>query len=116
MNADYNIAIVSVVKMIVDNNAGCVSRKLKEIGYETKKYIPATELEYALLQLHTANRDKFFEIMNKCEWNNGNSNWTNDSKYKSQIMSAVELYTGKTVDKTNWWKTTMNYLMSQQTN
>lgn len=116
MTSDYNIAILSVIKMIVDNNAGCVSRKLKAAGYETKSYIPASELEAALFQLHAANKKMFFNIMLDCEWNNGNNNWTNDKKYKDQILKAVTEYTGKEVDKSNWWKTTMDYLMQQSVN
>lgn len=116
MNQDYNIAIVSVIKMIVENNAGCVARKLKEVGYETKSFIPAPELEVALFQLHNADAATFYKVMNNCEWNYGNTNWTNDNKYKEQIMSAVQTHTGKKVDKHNWWDTMINYLKQQSEN
>lgn len=115
--SDYNLAILAVTKMIVENNAGCVSRKLKEIGYDKSKgYVPASDLESALLQLHAANRHKFFEVMKKCEWNFGNNNWTNDDKYRTQILNAVSKHTGRLVDKTNFWDITMNYLQTQKIN
>lgn len=116
MTSDYNIAIVSVIKMIVDNNAGCVARKLREAGYETKDFIPASELESALFQLHTANSQLFFKVMTNCEWNHGNNNWTNNQKYRDQILSAVSKYTGMQVDKSNWWQVTMDYLKQQSVN
>ena len=113
MNRDYNIAVLSVIKMIVENNAGCVARKLKQSGYETKSFIPNPELESALFQLHTANPKVFFQVMKECEWNNGNNNWTNESVYRKQILSAVEKHTGLQVDKSNWWGTTIAYLQKQ---
>lgn len=116
MNQDYNIAVLSVIKMIVDNNAGCVARKLKEAGYETKNFIPSSELESALFQLHTANRQLFFEVMEKCEWNNGNNNWTNNPQCKAQILSAVSNYAGTQADKSNWWNITLDYLKKQSVN
>lgn len=116
MTADYNMAIISIIKMIVENNAGCVARKLKEVGYETKSYIPASELESALLQLHTVNKKTFFNVMANCEWNHGNNNWTNNPEYKNQIFSAVSKYTGKKVDKSNWWKVTLQHLKQQSVN
>lgn len=116
MTEDYNIAIVSVIKMIVDNNAGCVARKLKTVGYEPKNFIPASELESALLQLHTVNRKLFFEVMAQCEWNYGNNNWTNNPLYRDQIYKAVSKYSGKQVDKLNWWKVTLDYLKQQSVN
>lgn len=116
MTSDYNIAILSVIKIIVENNAGCVARKLKEVGYETKVYIPTSELEAALFQLHSANRNLFFKVMKNCEWNNGNNNWTNNPQYKEQILSAVSKYTGTQADKLNWWNATMDYLNQQSVN
>ena len=115
--SDYNKAIFSFIKMIVDNNAGCVSRKLKEIGYDkSKNFIPTPELESALFQLHAANRDKFFEVMKKCEWNLGNNNWTNNDIYRNQILKIVSEYTGKPVDKNNFWDISMDYLQNQSIN
>ena len=117
MTSDYNIAIMAVIKMIVDNNAGCVSRKLKEIGYEkSKNFVPASELEAALFQLHSANRVKFFEVMKKCEWNFGNNNWTNQDSNRTQILNAVSRYSGRLVDKNNFWDITMDYLQKQPIN
>ena len=66
MVSDYNIAILSMIKIIVDNNSGCVARRLKENGYKnSQNIIPAGELESALFQLHTGNRNLFFEVMKK---------------------------------------------------
>lgn len=111
---DYNIAILAVIKMIVDNNAGCVARKLRETGYKsTQDVIPAGEMESALFQLHTGQRDLFFDVMKKCQWNNGIKNWTNDNNIYEKIISSVQKRTGITVDKNNWWSVTMNYLQNK---
>lgn len=113
MNQDYNIAILAVIKMIVENNAGCVARKLKDAGYETKNFIPSAELESVLFQLHMANPTVFFWVMRHCDWNYGNNNWTNEPKYRDQIIANVKIHTGAEVDKSNWWSTTINYLQKQ---
>lgn len=99
--------------MIIENNAGCVARKLKQAGYETKEYIPSSELESVLFQLHMADTKLFYDVMRKCEWNYGNNNWTNNVKVREQIISAVSSYTGGNVDKDSWWNTTMDYLEKQ---
>lgn len=113
--SDYNVAIMSVIKMIVDNNAGCVSRKLKEIGYEkSKNFIPNSELESVLFQLHSANPNRFFEVMKKCEWNFGNTNWTNQDIYRNKVLDAISRHTGKLVDKNNFWNITMDYLKNNK--
>lgn len=114
MASDYDMAILAVTKIIVANNAGCIAKKIKEAGYETKDRIPASELESALLQLHIANKGLYFDVMKNCTWNNGNSNWTNDEQVKEKLISAVETHTGKKVDKANWWITTVEYLEKQQ--
>lgn len=116
MTRDYNIAIASTISMIVQNNAGCVARKLREVGYETKDYIPSPELESALFKVHMADPKLFFEVMRKCEWNYGIKNWTNEEKVRERLISAVQSYTGVKVDKDNWWNTTMNYLEEQSVN
>lgn len=113
MNKDYNIAILSIIKMIVANNGGCISRKLKQYGYESKNFIPAPELESALFQLQAINPKLFFQVMKNCDWNFGNNNWTNEPKYRDQIITAVQTHTGVQVDKNNWWNTTISYLQKQ---
>lgn len=113
MTNDYNIAVLSVIKMIVQNNAGCVARKLREAGYETRDFIPASEIESALFQLHTIEPKLFYQVMRNCEWNMGNTNWTNDSKVREQIISVVQTHTGQNADKANWWNITIDYLQKQ---
>lgn len=114
MTQDNRIAVLSVIELIVENNAGCVARKLKDVGYNTKNFIPAPELKVALVQLHDANRDLFYKVMRTCEWHQGNNNWTNNPLYRDKVLAAVETYTGQKVDKTNWWITTINYLQNQK--
>ena len=117
MVSDYNMAVLSMIKIIVDNNAGCVARKLKEAGYKsTQDVIPAGEMESALFQLHTGQRALFFDVMKKCQWHSGIRNWTNDQKYQNRIISAVEKFTGNQVDKDNWWNTAIDYLQNQKIN
>lgn len=114
MNLDYNTAIVATVTMIVENNAGCVARKLRAEGYPTRDRIPDSTLESTLFKLYLTVPDLFFKIMKACDWNQGNNNWTNNTQHRQQILSAVEKYTQKQVDKTNFWNITMDYLQSQQ--
>lgn len=110
MSNDYNMAILSVIKMIVDNNPGCVARELQKNGYETKNFIPSPELESVLFKLYIIDKKLFFKVMKNCEWNYGINNWTNDVKYRDQIISAIEKFTHNKVDKTNFWNTAINYL------
>lgn len=113
---DYNIAVASIIKIIVANNAGCVARTLRQAGYPTMDKIPHSELEATLFTVHSVNKYLFYEIMKRCEWNMGNNNWTNDVTYRDQLMSAVQQHTGMAVDKNNWWNSAINFLESQSKN
>lgn len=112
---EYNTGIVAVIKMIVDNNSGCVARKLRAVGYVSKfDKIPTPVLESELLKLYMAEETLFFDIMRKCEWNYGNNNWTNNPIIRDQILSAVEEHTKVKVDKTNWWEIAINHLQQNK--
>ena len=112
---EYNAGIVAVIKMIVENNSGCVARKLRAVGYISKyDKIPTLELEAQLLKVYMGQEELFFDIMRQCEWNYGNNNWTNNPIIRDQILSAVEEHTKTKVDKTNWWPIAINHLQKNK--
>lgn len=110
---DYNKAVASVIKLIVANNAGKVAQGLRSAGYETKDFVPASELETALFQLHSANPNKFYEVLSGIQWNYGNNNWTNEPKYRDEIMKLVGEQSGSAVAKGSWWEILLTLLQPQ---
>lgn len=110
---DYNLAVASIIKIIVANNAGCVARLLRQYGYPTADKIPASELEATLFTVHCASPELFYSILSKCEWNHRNNNWTNSEQVSEQIVSCVQIHIQRQVDKTNWFKSVINHLQSQ---
>lgn len=109
----YNKGIATIVKTIVANNAGGVARALKEAGYETKNYIPASELESVLLQLSLANRDKFFEVLKAVPWNNGDVA-TNQPQVRETLMKLVDAQPGSPLARSgDWWDILLS-LFTQQ--
>ena len=106
----YNQAVISVIELIVVNNAGGTARALKQAGYPIKDFIPESELKTALLQLHMSDRKKFFEVLNAIEWNYGNTNWTNDPKYRDKLINSLSKETGSPVAKGGFWGSLINAL------
>lgn len=119
---EYNKSVGSIIKLIVANNPGGVAKGLRQAGYETKDYIPASELESALYQLHSANSPQFYEVLKTVSWNQGNNNWTNEPQYREQITELIADTTatnGNAMATTrgvaDWFKTALDYLQEQST-
>lgn len=112
---EYNQAIISVIELIVANNAGGTARVLKQAGYTTKDFIPESELKTALLQLHMSDRKKFFEVLHSIEWNHGNTNWTNDPKYRDRLINSLSKETGSPIAKGGFWSALLGLLGSAVT-
>ena len=119
---EYNKSVASIIKLIVANNPGGVAKALRQAGYETKDYIPASELESALYQLHSANSNQFYEVLKTVSWNYGNNNWTNEPQYRDQISMLVAdtaTTNGNAMATTrgvaDWFKTAVYYLQEQST-
>lgn len=99
---NYNSAVTLLIHLIVMNNPGGVARALKNLGYDSRNYVPASELEKALLQLHYADKEEFFQLMRNVSWNYGDMA-TNKPEIKQQL---IEL-TGSDVSpnaKVEWWQ------------
>lgn len=109
---DYNRTIAMLVHLIVMNNAYGVAKALKEEGYDTKNFIPAPELEAALLQLHMVNRDKFFKVIKNINWNRGHVN-TNNPEVIDNMIKLTQNISGSAVDQTNWWPSLIKFVGSQ---
>lgn len=117
---EYNKSVASIIKLIVANNPGGVAKALRQAGYETKDYIPVSELESALFQLHSANSNQFYEVLKTVSWNYGNNNWTNEPQYRDQIsMLVADTATTNGMDTqrgvADWFKTALDYLQEQST-
>lgn len=113
MNQDYNKAVGALIKITVANNAGYIARKLREMNYQNKNIIPASELEANLFMLHAADTYEFYNLMKGFEWNKGNTNWTNDNKILNQLIEATKVHTGTEADRTNWWIISLKHLQNQ---
>lgn len=100
---EKNKAIPIIIHLIVLNNAGGVARALKEAGYESKNYVPESELEMALLQLYMADQVRFFEVMKSIPWNYGHIE-TNKPEIKDELIKLVVANTGYEVSKDTWWQ------------
>lgn len=100
---DYNKAVTLLIHLIVINNAGAVARALKQAGYDVKSYIPAPELEMALLQLQMADTVKFFSLMQSIPWNYGDTE-TNKPEVRDELMKLVAAQSSIEITKDNWWK------------
>lgn len=109
MDKQYNKAITLLIRLIVLNNAGGVSRILKQEGYETKNFIPPGELEAALLQLYMADSDKFFSLMKKIAWNYGDVE-TNKPEIRNELMKLSGSDPDSQEDKLVWWMKTLDML------
>lgn len=101
MTTDQNKAIALIIPLIVKNNAGKVSRVLKDAGY-SKDFIPGPELEARLFQLYTANPDMFFDLMKTIPWNYGEIE-TNKPEIREELRKLVAESTGHPVSKETWW-------------
>lgn len=111
--ADYNKAVASAIKLIVANNGGKVAYALRSAGYETKDYVESPELEMALFQLHSVDPKKFYQLLSTVPWNSGNHNWTNEPKYRDEIMKLVGDASGSQVARGNWWDIFLTLLQPQ---
>ena len=109
---DYNRTVAILVHLIVMNNAYGVAKALKDQGYDTQKFIPAPELEAALLQLHMASRDKFFKVMQNIPWNPGHVN-TNQKVVIDNMIKLTQSKSGEMVDQTTWWPSLVGFVGSQ---
>lgn len=107
---EYNKAITLLIHLIVLNNAGAVARALQQAGYPVKNYIPAAELEAALLQLHMANRTKFFEVMNNVSWNYGDLA-TNTVEIQDELKKLAGVPAGTATAKMDIWGTLIGLLL-----
>lgn len=108
---EYNKAIILLIHLIVMNNAFKVANALKEVGYDTKNFIPAPELEAALLQLYMADPNKFFQVMNNVTWNYGHVA-TNVPEGRDQVINLIS-QAGIETDKSNWWQNFIGLITKQ---
>lgn len=106
---DYNKTIAMLVHLIVMNNAFGVAKALKDEGYDTKRFIPAPELEAALLQLNMVNRDKFLKVIQNIPWNPGHIN-TNQAAIINSMVALTKSKVGASVDNTNWWPSLIKFI------
>lgn len=106
---DYNKSIALLIHLIVINNAGTVARVLRQAGYPVKNYIPEAELETALLQLHIADRNKFFTVMKSIPWNDGHTA-TNDANMIKNVIQLTQMHAGPMVNNTNWWPSLIDFV------
>lgn len=105
---EYNRSVVMLVHLIVMNNAGMVARALRQIGYPVKDFLPAAELEAALLQLSMADRAKFFQMMKNIQWNTGHRATNQPEMINGLIKLASE--GNASVNNTNWWPSMVTIL------
>lgn len=108
---DYNKAVIAVTRMIVANNPGAVARALRQAGYPTQDRIPSGDMEAALLQIHAINPQKYYDTLKSVSWNYGNSNWTNEPKYRDEIIKLIG--NGAQVAKGEWFQMLLGMLMPQ---
>lgn len=109
---DYNKSIAILIHLIVMNNAFGVANALKKEGYDTKNFIPAPELEAALLQLSIADKAKFFRVMKNIEWNPGHVS-TNDAEVINNMVKFTQQHASPSVSKVNWWPALVHYFSTQ---
>lgn len=105
---EYNKAIILVIHYIVKNNAYGVAKALKDEKYDTKNYIPAAELEMALLQLYIADKNRFFKVMKNITWNKGHVSTNQFAKDK--LMQLTSIQSGASVTDDNWWQSLISSL------
>lgn len=98
---NYNSAIALLIQLIVKNNPGGVARALSKVGYEAKGFIPAVDLENALLQLHMGDQDAFFQVMKDIPWNYGDMA-TNKPEIRDQLIALTGSVDNATA-KGEWW-------------
>lgn len=111
MTQEYNKAIALIIPLIVKNNAGRVAIVLREYGYESRNFIPQSELESALFKLHASDTGKFYEVVNKIDWNYGDVT-TNKPEIRDRLMELVSTNTDATA-KIDWWKSLLSLLQAQ---
>lgn len=109
---EYNKAILLIIHLIVRNNGIGVAQAIKNYGYDSKNYIPAGDLETALLQLYIADQSKFFDVMKNISWNSGHQA-TNTKQISGQLKKLISLY-GISIDNSNWWQTLILLLKQNQ--
>lgn len=107
--SDYNKTVAMLVHLIVMNNAFGVAKALKDEGYDTRKFIPAPELEAALLQLNMVNQDKFLRVMQNIAWNPGHLN-TNQTEIINNMVTLTKSKVGASVNNTNWWPSLIKFI------
>lgn len=112
---DYGKSVAAAIKLIVANNPGATARALKQIGAETKDFVPNPQLEADLWTLHAANRERFYQVLNSIPWNYGNNNWTNDPKYRNAIINTVgaQSTTNAKINLSNIWQSVVGALQGQ---
>lgn len=106
---DYNKTIILIIHFIVMNNGFAVARELKNEGYDSKDYIPSSDLETALLQLYIADPVRFFGVLKNIDWNDGHKA-TNQPEIKEQLMKLVSIQTGTQATAENWWPSLITFL------
>lgn len=99
----YNQAISLIIPLIVKNNAGKAAIVLRKAGYTASDYIPASELEAKLFQIHTADPELFYAIIKEIPWNYGDSA-TNTPEIKDRLIILTQEQILTDVSKENWWQ------------
>lgn len=106
---DYNKTVALLIHLIVMNNAFGVAKALKDEGYDTRKFIPAPELEAALLQFNMVDQDKFLKVLQNISWNPGHLN-TNQAEIINNMVTLTKSKVGTSVDNTNWWPSLIQFI------
>lgn len=107
--SEYNKTAAMLIHLIVMNNAFGVAKALKDEGYDTRKFIPAPELEAALLQLNMVDQDKFLRVLQNIPWNPGHGN-TNQPEVINSMVKLAQSKVGPSVDNTNWWPSLIKFI------
>lgn len=110
---DFGIAIAAVIKLAIGNHAGCLARKLQELQYPNKNFIPESELESTLFSLYLTNKEMFWAVLRSCPWNYGNNNWTNSPKVREKLSALMK--TDTTAKGGDFWQNILNMLQPQST-
>lgn len=106
---DYNKSVALLIHLIVMNNAGMAARVLAQAGYPVKNYIPEPELEAALLQLHIADKKRFFEVIKNISWNPGHIA-TNDENIINNMINLTQANAGTDANTSTWWPMLIQYI------